>query len=325
MPYAVAPQEVEPVVRGLLHAIDVDGGPTGEQLGILWSITDHLWKRPDLRSAGLPPLGPKELAAAITDERARQRFHLSLVTLELCRHPLTPAQVARAEEYEEALAVEGSDLTILRDLVDEGVTRAIEDWKFCFSQQVAANSEPALRAEGVEDASMEELWTPVEQDPEMVARFEEFAALPEGTLGREFIRFYERNGIALPGADGGSLMHAVQISHDMNHVIAGYEPTGQGEIALGAFQVAMDDSEANLVSFLGNLLVHEAGVLDLGVVTPKSSTLMRPGAIEMLGEAFDRGSRCNADFTHADHLAMAAWSVEEVREEYGVVPITAFA
>ena len=30
----------------------------------------------------------------------------------------------------------------------------------------------------------------------------------------------------------------------MNHVIAGYEPTGPGEIALGAFKLAMLDDEA---------------------------------------------------------------------------------
>jgi hypothetical protein len=47
MPYFVAAEEVEPVVRGLLGVIDVDGGPTDEQLEVLWSITDHLWKRAD--------------------------------------------------------------------------------------------------------------------------------------------------------------------------------------------------------------------------------------------------------------------------------------
>ena len=117
-------------------------------------------------------------------------------------------------------------------------------------------------------------------------------------------------------------MNAVAVSHDMNHVIAGYEPTGQGEIALGAFQMAMDDSEENLVSFLGNLLIHEAGVLDPGGFAPKAGTLLRPGAIELLGEAFERGAACRKDFSHADHFALASWSLEDVREEFGVVPVT---
>ena len=47
MAYAIAPEEVEPVVRGLLGLIDVDGGPTTEQVDVLWSIVGHLWQRPD--------------------------------------------------------------------------------------------------------------------------------------------------------------------------------------------------------------------------------------------------------------------------------------
>lgn len=325
MPYFVALEEVEPVVRGLLGVIDVDGGPTDEQLEVLWSITDHLWKRADLRSANLAPLSASELAAAVVDERARRRFHLVMVTLELCRHPLTPGQVARAEEFAGALDLEGADLEIMRDWIDAGVGRAMEDWKRCFGAQVAANSEASLRTEELEQAIGDDVWTAQEADPALAARLDELHGLAEGTLGHSYFEFYRRNGIALPGSESGSLMQAVSVSHDMNHVIAGYEPTGQGEIALGAFQMAMADNEQNLVQFLGNLLIHEAGVLDPGGFTPKSASLQRPGAIDLLGEAFDRGAQCRADFTHVDHLAMAAWSLEEVREEFGVVPVTVVA
>jgi hypothetical protein len=144
-------------------------------------------------------------------------------------------------------------------------------------------------------------------------------------LGREYLNFYERNGITLPGVDKSGPLQAVAIGHDMNHVIAGYEPTGQGEIALGAFQMALSDSEEHLVGFLGNLLIHEAGVLDPGGFVPKSASLLRPGAIEMLGEAFERGAKCRADFTNIDHLAIASWDLREVREEFGVVPVTLLA
>ncbi len=317
MPYAVAPNEVEIVVQGLLGSIDVDGGPTEEQLDVLWSISSHLWQRDDLRSAGLAPRGPEETAADLTDERARRRFHLVMVTLELCRHPLTPGQVARAEEYASAMSVDGSDLLIMRDWIDGGVGRAMEDWKRCFGAQVITNSEVSFQSGA---AGPDEAWLPSDVDPVLSGRLEELQDLPEGSLGRAYLDFYRRNEIDVPGSTGAGLMAAVSVSHDMNHVIAGYEPTGQGEIALGAFQMAMADSEENLVGFLGNLLIHEAGVLDPGGFTPKSASLQRPGAIEMLGEAFERGSKCRADFTHVDHLAMAAWNLAEVREEFGVVP-----
>ena len=320
MAYAVAAEEVEPVVRGLLGLIDVDGGPTAEQLEVLWSITGHLWRRPDLAGASLSPLSPSELAAALDDERARRRFHVIAVTLELCRHPLSEAQVRSAEAYAAALEVDGADLLIMRDWIDVGVGRAMEDWKRCFGSFVEANSEVALRSE--KKMSEAELWDQEGEDPAMLARLLEFQDLPEGSLGREYLNFYERNSIALPGVEKRGPLQAVAIGHDMNHVIAGYEPTGQGEIALGAFQMALSDSEEHLVGFLGNLLIHEAGVLDPGGFVPKSASLLRPGAIEMLGEAFERGAKCRADFTSIDHLAIASWDLAEVREEYGVVPVT---
>ena len=158
MAYAVAAEEVEPVVRGLLGLIDVDGGPTAEQLDVLWSITGHLWRRPDLAGASLSPLSPRELAAALDDERARRRFHVIAVTLELCRHPLSEAQVRSAEAYAAALDIDGADLLIMRDWIDVGVGRAMEDWKRCFGAFVETNSEVALRSE--EPLTEAEVWEP---------------------------------------------------------------------------------------------------------------------------------------------------------------------
>ena len=318
MPYMVAPDVVEPVIRGLLGAIDVEGGPTDEQQAILWSVVDHLWKRGDLRSARLEPIGPKELAAMVDDERARRRFHVVLVTLELARHPFSPAQVERVEEFAAALDLNGADLEICRGWITGGADAAMADWMRCFGSRAASLAEPSLQGVG----SRDDAWESGPIDHELLARLDELGHLGEGSLGRSYVEFYRRNGIEIPGSASTSVMTAVAVSHDMNHVIAGYEPTGQGEIALGAFQMAMNDSEDNLAQFLGNLLIHEAGVLDPGGFSPKSGSLLRPGAIELLGEAFDRGSRCRSDFTHVDHLSMAAWSLDEVREEFGVVPVT---
>ena len=46
MPFLVAPELVEPVTRSLLDAIDVDGGPTDEQLAVLRAFVTYLWTRP---------------------------------------------------------------------------------------------------------------------------------------------------------------------------------------------------------------------------------------------------------------------------------------
>src|SRR5438270_11962589 len=119
MPLLVGPEMVEPVTRGLLGAIDVDTGATDEQLAVLRAVVTHLWERPDLDLGTLTPLDPAGAAAAVTDPHARRRFNEVLVTLELCRHPESQAQVARVEEYAAAMDVGGPHLQICRRRIDE--------------------------------------------------------------------------------------------------------------------------------------------------------------------------------------------------------------
>jgi hypothetical protein len=310
MPLLVSPELVQPVTQGLLGAIDVDDGATEEQLAVLRAVVSHLWERPDLDFATLAPLGPSETAAAVPDPFARRRFNQLLVTLEMCRHPETAAQVERVEEYAEALEVGGPHLQIVRTWIDEGTARATEDFDRFYALDLPELSEPGLR---------DRFLHLDEPDLELAASLEALHDLPEGTLGWSYIEFYKRNDITVPGADTHTPAHYV--SHDMNHVISGYEPTGPGEIALGAFTLAMNDNDANWLQFVANLVIHEAGLLQHGAIAPKASTLTREGATDLLGEALSRGAHCTADFSQADHLTMAEWPLEEVRAHYHVVPL----
>ena len=80
----------------------------------------------------------------------------------------------------------------------------------------------------------------------------------------------------------------------------------------------MNDDEANWIQFITSLIIHEAGILQHGAIMPKAATLTRPGAADLFGDGFRRGAACTNDFSQADHLTMAAWSLTEVREHYGV-------
>ena len=106
---------------------------------------------------------------------------------------------------------------------------------------------------------------PPRDDPswgEVLPQVAALRELPEGTLGWAYLRFYARHGFALPGRHTPE--PAYYVSHDMNHVIAGYEPTGPGEISLGAFKLAMSDTDANWMAFVANLMIHEAGMIKHG-------------------------------------------------------------
>jgi len=311
VPRLVDPEQVEPVVGGLLGAVNVDGGPTDEQVRLLRALTAHVWDRPDLDTATVAPRAPAEVARAIGGTDAVRRFHYLLVVLELCRHPFTATQAARVAEYADALALDGMGLEFCRDLASRGMDAARADHDRFEANLRSEQQEPRLRTrrQRADDT-----------DPELVARILALADLPDGTLGHALTRFYADFGLTVPGASASEMNYAF-VAHDMNHVIAGYDPVAEGELALGAFQMGMNDSEVSWLLCLTNLAIHEAGVIQLGDIAPKSATLGRPGAAETFARALARGSRCTGDFAVADHLGMAVLPLADVRARFGVPPV----
>jgi hypothetical protein len=299
---------VEPVVRAMVGAADVDGGPTGEQLAVIGALARTYFES-DLDPATLAALDPDGVAAAVTDPAARRRVRELLVLIELCRHPTSAAQADRVEAYCAALGETGPGVAIARDLVNGGIATASAD----FNRFLGDVEGPLLEPQLAERYGVA-LDAPA---PELVARLRTFADLPEGTLGRAYLAFYERYGFDIPGVDLST--PAIFVSHDMCHVIGGYEPIGVEEIALGAMQLAITDSDTHWMQFLGNLGVHEAGYLDGGgKLVPKQGTLDRPGAAETVAHAFWRGAHTSRDFTTVDHLALADQPLDDVRASFGI-------
>ncbi|MCP9782541.1 hypothetical protein KBY83_04300 [Cyanobium sp. WKJ7-Wakatipu] len=284
---------VEPVARGLLGSISCSGGPTVEQRRLLQALLNHLWERPDLRVSALEPIAPEELAAALDDLPTRRVAHLLQMTLEFCRHPQTDAQLALGWAYAEAL----------------GVDQAAADVGRIFTTFLPLRSEPGL-ADPLASADQPE--------PELVARIEGFAQLPEASLGRALLGYYERFGFPLPGRDACALNH-LYLAHDMTHVIAGIAATSAGEIALSAFQWAMQDNPINESALLASLVTHEAGFVSANpTLAPDHSSLDSPSAAYLLASELKRGSACSADFSLVDHLVLAPLPLTEVRQQFNV-------
>ena len=327
MSLRLAPDRVEPMVCALLGAIDVDGGATEEQLAVLAAIAANLWERPDLIPGPDPgpnrhpspdrtmlgplgPLGPDAAAAEITDPAERRTFHEVLVALEACRHPLSTTQLERAEHYGRALSVSGAEVAMFRDLVQAGTGRAATDFARFLEVTMPLRFEPSLRELPV---------SATEPEPELIDQLFALQDLPEGTLGREFFDFHARNGSPVPGVEGSTLNH-FYVSHDMTHVIAGIGTTAAAEVALSAFQMAMDDNDINVAALLSSLIVHEVGFGSAGKVEGETHTLAGPGAAELIAAELARGSHCTADFSIIDHLAIAEVPLAEVRAQFGVRP-----
>lgn len=316
------PESVPAFVAGLRGVTDVDDGATDEQERVLRAVARHLWSMSPGTYDACVPCTPDDVADRVPDEEARRRFVQIGIVLELCRHPDSVAQVRRLGEYAAALGIDGPQLDAIRSWVTRDATAATDDFVRNYQAFIAGLSDPDVTVPPRDDPSWGEVL------PQVAALRE----LPDGSLGWAYLRFYARHGFPLPGRHTPE--PAYYVSHDMNHVIAGYEPTGPGEISLGAFKLAMSGTDANWMAFVANLMIHEAGMIKHGTteqaqfvsyggeIYPDAQgqgALHLPGAAEELAEALERGGAVEGDFSQIDHLAIAHRPLAEIRDEYHVI------
>ena len=311
MSLLLPPALVEPFAGGLMAGIDVDGGPTAAQLGVLRAVVSTVWKRPDLELMTLRRVGPEELADVLVDPDHRNAFHELHLTLETCRHPITDGQVELVQTYADALGVDGEDLAIFRDLVQEGVDSAAADYRRFLDYNLDERSEPTLIGQ-TPDADLHEA--------ALAAKLEAFAEYGPGTLGRAFLTFYERFGLTLPGIES-STHHHFFVAHDMTHTIAGLSTSVAAEVALSGFQFAMNNNRINRAALLASLVAHEAGFAHPEHLSKADdSVLSDPRNAQLLARELRRGSTCTGDFSLIDHFEVAPLPIADVRAEFGVRP-----
>jgi hypothetical protein len=304
MTVLVSDAAVDPVIGALMGAASAGGGLTKEQHSVIVTLAVGCWGKDEHRVDELS-LSPAEVAEQIIDASDRRRLKELLVVLELCGHPLTEHRVAATETYAEALDQAGPSLVIARDLLQASAERTFHDY---------------LRLYGLDPSATA---VSMDQPPSTTSLgdvLESYRELPAETLGRAFFDFHERNGFALP--DGISAIAETFVHHDTAHVITGYEPTGEGEIALGAMLLAAADTEKNWLAFIGNLLVHEVGHVVPGYENARTALLDHRLGRSMLVEALQRGTRCGRDLSNIDLLAMATRELEDVRGDFSVPAIS---
>lgn len=298
------------IARTALGAIDVGSGPTDEQLRLLAAIVRQFWGLAEVDVRTLTPLSADECADAVPEALRKQARGLMII-LELCRHPLDRAQQERVEEYAYALGGDGPGLSLVRNLINGGTQVAAADYLRHFETDFAPGSAPvsdAVRAVA-----------PILDDQDLVGFEERVRAQAPGTLGAAFAAFYDTHGFTFP-AEG--VEHATTLApHDMCHIVADYDATAEGEIALGAMKLAVSDDEYHWFEFLGNLAIHEACIFNTLGYGQTEPTLARPGVIDMMVGAMNRGRATEGDFSRGDFLGMLDWSLADVREEFGIPPL----
>jgi len=142
--------------------------------------------------------------------------------------------------------------------------------------------------------------------------------LPDGSLGREFAGFLDREGISLEGLAQPTpytsgevesfLMRRIRQSHDLWHVLLGLGTRGHEEVLLHCFSIAQ-------TGFPYSLLIISLGSVKHMLLEGRWQVLTRDTR-----RAYRRGCQ-------AAPLLTAYWErrwerpLEEVRREFGVVPM----
>ncbi|APD47124.1 hypothetical protein KQ302_07125 [Synechococcus sp. CS-602] len=326
IPFPVSPTEARHLAAGLLGLIDAEGGPTAEQHRVFSAVASHLLALEDSQLQELEPLAPGALAAVLPEPCWRRLFLQMGLILDLCRHPKSESQLQRLEAYARALEIDPPQLQIVRDFAHCSAAEATARFVRAYDAYIPELSERQAGVPGPGEA---------QGDDAFFAALDQLPSLPYGSLGWAFVQLYERNGMAMPSRETPNPRYYV--CHDMNHVITGYEPTGPGEIALGAFKLALNNSDANWMASLTNVLIHEVGLFKHGTnhqfvayggggepyhgVNGRLGALDLPGSTALFGEALVRGSACRGDFSQLDHLAMAAEPLREIRRRFNVLPL----
>jgi len=326
VPFPLPQQQAQVIVGGLLGLVDIDGGPTAEQSRILHALATHILGF-DMNSMSKDAaITPAQLVSLLPDPKYQRIFMQIAIVLDLCRHPKNEKQFLRLEEYAAALKFDGVELRILRDFAHLSAIDATADFVRLYGSYTPELSEhhgniPAANPKDLDDQFFE--------------RLKQLADMPYGSLGWAFTKFYERSKFEVPGRDSPNPSYYV--SHDMGHVISGYEATGPGEVALGAIKLAIDGSDANWMASLANLLIHEVGLFTHGTdiqFIPHGGdgdpyykagvrgTVDMPGAADLFAEALQRGAACGGDFTKLDHLAIAHMPLIEIRRELKIPPLS---
>jgi len=319
------PSRVDPVrvAEVLVGAATVDGVATHEQLAVVGALLDgFLDAKVDV--ASVVPIEPDRFDPAqfgSLEDESRRMVGNMVAMITLCRVPLTIAQIDRADAFAKVLGHGGPEIHVGRVAVEEGPEAGYWDLQTRVPSENAEEWGRAIaRPEDGAPASV--------TDAQVYEVVSSWRNLPEGTLGRAFVEFYDRFGFDLPGTPGTSGVQrpaSWRVYHDMSHVIAGYGTSGVGELAVTAMTYAITRDDDRWAALMNAFAVYQAGMTpgERFDFVGTSEALARPGATDVLADALKRGRRCTGDFSRAHFAALAPLPIEAVRAQFGVPPVTA--
>jgi hypothetical protein len=277
----------------------------------------------------LPWLGPEEFARAMArrNEGFRTRMLHFMLLSALVLVPLPEEVVARIGSYASELGVSDDMLHVAQRYSHGSLGLAAIDFQ---RSGYMRSWDPQHAAMLHTDRALDDAWEQCIDDERLAAQWEALRDLPDGTLGREVVKFYDARGFTFPGRLGSAPPLLAQ--HDWVHVIADYGSTVESEIEVFAF-IARANDDPRAFSLLAMVIsLFETGYLasGAGLFQYDRGHLEHEGMAVRLADAMRRGALVGAhaqgpDLLRSDWFAVADRPVEEIRQTLGVVPKSDYA
>lgn len=314
--------EARVIAGGVAAAVTPAGGLTSLQRVMIEAVTESMTGFVVPLSV-LPRLGPDEFARAMScrDELFRGYMLRFMLLCALVLNPLPEAVVDRVDVYARELGVENDMLRVAHRFARGSFGLALIDFERSgYMETWDPSSSPVLHT----SHELDDAWQEVSRDEQLAERWESLRDLPDGTLGRKVVKFYDARGFVFPGRPGSAPPLLAQ--HDWVHVLAGYGSTVESEIEVFGFIArANDDPRAfSLLAQVVSLFETGYAASGMGLFQYDRGHLSHEGVAVRLADALRRGALSAAanhsiDFLAVDWFERAELPIDDVRDQLGIV------
>ncbi len=272
----------------------------------------------------VPRIGSEEFAHALAtrDEGFRHRMVHFMLLCSLVLVPLPEEVAQRVEAYARELSVDDSMLRVADRYAHGSLGLALIDFE---RSGYMETWDPSHAGVLHTSKALSDAWDECAFDDALAARWEALRDLPEGSLGREVVKFYDARGFVFPGRPNSAPPLLAQ--HDWMHVIAEYGSTVESELEVFGFIARANDDPRGFSLLAMMVSLFETGYLasGAGLFHYDRGHLSHKGMAVRLADSMRRGALCGAhaggpDLLGIDWFEHAGRPVEEVRAEFGVVP-----
>ncbi|MEM8606583.1 MAG: hypothetical protein AAGF92_05735 [Myxococcota bacterium] len=307
--------ESRAVLRAMRTVATVDGSMPLDSVGeeMLEATRDHVLHH-DVMLDTLENITPEELAERLEGTQLRERALQFLVLTSYLPLELDRDEVHVVDEFASALGVSTDMLRDLHRVRDHRLKWLAFDYVRRGLKAFLPHDSTWKRIRRIVSAMHQYVG-----DPVVAARYQALEKLEEGTLGRGFFHFYRDRDFPLPGEKGG--FSELFVSHDMTHVLAGFNTDMDGEMNVAAFQAGMSRSDYGWEMLMEIILDYHLGLkfTTAGLVEPGRGHFHPEQALR----GYERGLRCNVDLiADWDYWSVVDMPVDELRRRYNIDGVT---